>query len=279
MKKTVTELKQIANEIRKLTVEGIYCAQSGHPGGSLSICDMLSVLLFDEMNADPEHQEDADRDRFVLSKGHAAPAYYAALALRGYFPVQEMRKLRQIDSFLQGHPCRNKIPGVDMSSGSLGQGLSVANGMALSGKTAKKSYRVYCICGDGELQEGEIWEALMTGAHYRLDNLTLLIDCNELQIDGSVQKVMNIFPLIPKLQAFGWNTIEVDGHEVEALQAAMKIARATKEKPTAVLCHTMKGKGVSFMENRPEWHGGSPDETLYRQAMEELNQAGEVLYG
>lgn len=266
------QLQNIAREMRKLVIDSIYQAQSGHPGGSLSICDILSVLFFKQMNAGPDRADDPDRDRFVLSKGHAAPAYYAALALRGYFPTEEMAMLRRIDSFLQGHPARGKIPGVDISTGSLGQGLSLANGMALSGKLDGRGYRVYCVCGDGELQEGQIWEATMSAAHYKLDNLTLLVDRNGLQLDGSVEEIMNVGSVPAKFSAFGWNVLEIDGHDLSAIEAALELAKRTQGRPTAIICATVKGKGVSFMENQPAWHGAPPNREQYAAAMRELSK-------
>lgn len=276
---TEQELKRKAREIRKLIIESVYRAQSGHPGGALSISEMMSVLFFEKMRIDPERKDAPDRDRFVLSKGHGAPAYYAALALRGYFPPEDMKTLRQIGSYLQGHPAIHKIPGVDMSTGSLGQGLSAANGMAINGKAKGLPYRVYCICGDGEMQEGEIWEAIMTAAHYGLDNLTLFVDCNGLQIDGAVKDVMNDLPMVPRLTAFGWNAVEIDGHNIEAIRRALVLAEETKGRPTAIVCRTVKGKGVSYMENQAGWHGSAPNKEQYEQAMAELSDAEEVEYG
>lgn len=270
------QLERVANRLRILTVEAIYQAQSGHPGGSLSICDILSVLFFEHMRVDAKNPQNPDRDRFVLSKGHAAPAYYAALSQKGFFSEKEMGGLRQMGSFLQGHPCRNKVPGVDMSSGSLGQGLSAANGMAMVGKMDSRKYRVYCLCGDGEMQEGQIWEAAMTSAHYELDNLTLLVDCNGLQIDGAVCAVMNNSPLSEKLSSFGWYTIEANGHDVISLDRALRMAKEKKGCPTAILCNTVKGKGISYMENKAEWHGKAPNDEQYRRAMDELGADQEV---
>ncbi len=268
------ELYSISNQIRQLVVEAVYYAKSGHPGGSLSICDILAVLFFKQMKVEPSDAENVNRDRFVLSKGHAAPAYYAALALRGFFDKEELKNLRKIDSFLQGHPSRGKVPGVDMSTGSLGQGLSAANGMALAAKADGKDYRVYCICGDGELQEGQIWEAAMSAAHYRLDNLTLFIDCNGLQIDGKVRDVMNVAPVSDKFKAFGWKVFEVDGHDIAAVDGAVEAAKALKGSPVAIVCNTVKGKGVSFMENQAGWHGAAPDEQQFKTAMEDLKRQG-----
>ncbi|MFI3250426.1 MAG: transketolase [Eubacteriales bacterium] len=266
-------LKQHATTIRLLALEGIHAAKSGHPGGSLSISDIMATLYFKEMSIDPKNPQDPKRDRFVLSKGHAAPAYYAALAQRGYFPTTEMSTLRKLGSNLQGHPCRNKLPGIDMSSGSLGQGLSAANGMAMMAKQDKQDYRVYCICGDGEVQEGQIWEAAMTAAHYKLDNLVVIVDCNGLQLDGTIEDCMDNSPLDLKFQAFGWETMNVDGHNVEELDKAFQKARTTKGKPFAILAKTVKGKGVSFMENNVDWHGAPPNDEQYAKAVAELKEA------
>lgn len=268
------ELYSISNQMRRLAVQAVYYAKSGHPGGSLSICDILAVLFFKQMKVEPACADDESRDRFVLSKGHAAPAYYAALAMRGFFEEEELKQLRKIDSFLQGHPCMGKIPGVDMSSGSLGQGLSAANGMALAAKAEKKDYRVYCICGDGELQEGQIWEAAMTAAHYKLDNLTLFVDRNGLQIDGKVEEVMNVAPVSDKFEAFGWKVLHVDGHDIPAIDEAVEQAKAVKGSPTVIVCSTVKGKGVSFMENQAGWHGAAPDDEQFQTAMDDLNRQG-----
>lgn len=268
----ISNLQIIAEKIREGVIVGTYSAQSGHPGGSLSICDLLAVLYFHEMNIDPNKRDDENRDRLVLSKGHAAPAYYAALALRGYFDLSELNKLRQIDSFLQGHPCMVKVPGVDMSSGSLGQGLSAANGMALSAKYKEKTYRVYCIIGDGEMEEGQIWEAIMSAAHYKLGNLTLFIDSNGLQIDGKVRDVMNTSPIDEKLKAFGWYVCETDGNSIEELLTAISSLPADRGVPKAIICRCIKGKGVSYMENQVGWHGTAPDKNQYEQAINEINQ-------
>lgn len=264
---THTELESKANEMRKLAVEAVYNAKSGHPGGSLSMCDMVSILFFQEMKGEGDN-----RDRFVLSKGHASPAYYAALALKGYIPVEDIKTFRKIDSYLQGHPCMNKVPGVDMSTGSLGQGLSAANGMALTGKYDKKDYRVYCICGDGELQEGQIWEAAMAAAHYKLDNLLLMVDNNGMQIDGTLDQVMSLGTLPEKFAAFGWNVVEVDGHSFADLEQGLENAKNTKGKPTVLICKTVKGKGVSFMEYEVNWHGAAPNKDQYLQAMADLEK-------
>ena len=269
---THNHLDVIASKIRLLALEGIHQAGSGHTGGSLSIAEILSVLLFDKMQINPEQPDDPDRDRLVLSKGHAAPAYYAALALRGYFPTSDLKTLRQLGSHLQGHPSMTRTKGVDMSTGSLGQGLSAANGMAIAGRYHKKDYHVYCICGDGELQEGQIWEAAMTAAHYKLDNLTVLVDHNHLQIDGRTEAVMNVEPIGDKVRAFGWDVSEADGHDVAAIIASIEKARAHKTMPSAIICNTTKGKGGSFMENQAGWHGLAPDDTQYGQAVKELTE-------
>lgn len=263
-------LYNVSKEMRRLVVDAIYQAQSGHPGGSLSICEILTVLYFKQMNVDEKKPNKENRDRFVLSKGHAAPAYYAALALRGFFPREDLKTLRKIDSYLQGHPCRGKIPGVDMSTGSLGQGLSAANGMALYSKTEKKDFYVYCVCGDGELQEGQIWEAVMSASHYKLDNLILFVDQNQLQIDGRVENVMNVVPIADKFKAFGWSVYEADGHNIEALDETIDKAKKVHGAPSVIVCHTIKGKGVSYMENEVGWHGAAPNEEQYLQAMKEL---------
>jgi transketolase len=270
-------LKEHAAEIRLGTIDGVCEAGCGHPGGSLSIAEILAVLYFDEMNIDPKRPGWPERDRFVLSKGHAAPSYYAALAYRGYFPVSELKKLRQIDSPLQGHPDMRKVAGVDMSTGSLGQGLSAANGMALVSKRKSRGYRVYVIVGDGEMQEGQIWEAIMASAHFKLDNLTLFVDANGLQIDGRVQDVMNNTPYESKFKAFGWNTICIDGHDIEAIRRAIADAKSVQGQPTAIICNTVKGKGVGFMEDQCCWHGTAPKGDQAQQAMEELAKTLEDL--
>lgn len=269
---THNHLDVIATKIRLLALEGIHQAGSGHTGGSLSIAEILSVLLFDTMQINPEQPDDPDRDRLVLSKGHAAPAYYAALALRGYFPTSDLKTLRQLGSHLQGHPSMTRTKGVDMSTGSLGQGLSAANGMAIAGRYHKKDYHVYCICGDGELQEGQIWEAAMSAAHYKLDNLTVLVDHNHLQIDGRTEAVMNVEPIGDKFRAFGWDVSEADGHDIAAITKSIEKARTHKTMPSAIICNTTKGKGVSFMENQAGWHGLAPDDTQYGQAVKELTE-------
>lgn len=264
------ELRTVANNVRINIIEMLAESKSGHPGGSLSIADILTVLYFDEMNINPENPKDEDRDRFVLSKGHAAPALYAVLAERGYFNKENLQTLRKFKSILQGHPDMKKTPGVDMSTGSLGQGLSVANGMAMAGKLDKKDYRVYTAIGDGELQEGQIWEAAMSSAHYKLNNLTAFVDFNGLQIDGSNEEVMNVKPIDKKFEAFGWNVLVIDGHNLEEIQDALRKAKEYKDGPTAIIAKTIKGKGVSFMENQASWHGAAPNEEQKNQALKEL---------
>ena len=269
----LSSLKATAARVRALALEGIHAAKSGHPGGSLSIADIVTYLYFDKMNVDPKNPTDPDRDRFVLSKGHTAPALYAALALKGYFPTDEIKKLRQADSFLQGHPDMKHTPGIDMSTGSLGLGFSAACGMALAGKIDGKSYRVYSTIGDGESEEGQVWEACMFAAHYKLDNLCLIVDWNGLQIDGTVEEVMNPTPHDKKLEAFGFNVIVIDGHDFEQIESAFAAAEACKGKPTAIIAKTVKGKGVSFMEDQVGWHGSAPNDEQYAQAIAELNAA------
>lgn len=263
-------LKDIAKNVRVNIIEMLAESKSGHPGGSLSVTDILTVLYFDEMNIKVEDPKWEDRDRLILSKGHAAPALYSTLAERGYFPKEELKSLRKFKSILQGHPDMKKTPGVDMSTGSLGQGLSAANGMALSGRLDKKDYRVYTIIGDGELQEGQIWEAAMSTAHYKLDNLTAIVDFNGLQIDGSNEEVMNVSPVDKKFESFGWNVIVIDGHDIEAIKEALDKAKEVKGRPTAIIAKTVKGKGVSFMENKADWHGTAPNEEQKIQALNEL---------
>ena len=266
------QLKEAARKIRLGILEETHAAKSGHPGGSLSITDVLTYLYFEEMNIDPKDPKKADRDRFVLSKGHCAPALYATLAHRGYFSVDELKTLRKIDSILQGHPDMKLTPGVDMSTGSLGLGISAAAGMALAAKIAGDSYRVYTAVGDGESEEGQVWEACMFAAHYKLDNLCVIIDWNGLQIDGPVEEVMNPTPHDKKLEAFGFHVITVDGHDFAALEAAFNEAKTVKGKPTAIIAKTVKGKGVSFMENKVNWHGSAPNDEQYAAAVAELNQ-------
>ena len=268
--KSKQELENISKLIRRDIVTMLTESASGHPGGSLSIADIMSVLFFDEMNIDPKNPKNPDRDRFVLSKGHAAPALYSALARRGYFEVEELNTLRKIDSRLQGHPNMNDLPGIDMSTGSLGQGISAAVGMALAGKLDKKDYRVYTILGDGELEEGQVWEASMSAAHYKLDNLTAFVDNNGLQIDGNVEDVMNPGPIDKKFEAFGWNVLKINGHNFDEIKDAIKKAKETKGQPTVIVCSTIKGKGVSFMENEAAWHGNAPNKEQCEQALKEI---------
>ena len=268
--KDVNELQKYANRIRQGVIKAVYSAKSGHPGGSLSIAEILAVLYFNQMNIDEKNPKAKERDRLVLSKGHTAPALYSALALRGFFDMDELSNFRNINSNLQGHPDMKNIPGVDASTGSLGQGLSIANGMALGSKQDSEGVRVYCICGDGEIQEGQIWEAAMTASHYKLDNLCLIIDNNNLQIDGKVNEVMSVYPIDEKFKSFGFETINVDGHNIQELISAFEQAKKVKGKPTAIIANTIKGKGVSFMENEASWHGKAPNEEQYKQAMQEL---------
>ena len=271
---TTVELKRQANVIRQAIISMLVPAKSGHPGGSLSAADIVTTLYFQEMNVKPADPNWADRDRFVLSKGHAAPVLYAALAEKGYFPKEELQGLRQTGRMLQGHPDMKKVPGVDMSTGSLGQGLSAANGMALAGKLDQKDYRVYVVLGDGEMAEGQIWEAAMAAAHYKLDNLTAILDYNGLQIDGSTDSVMSTAPLTDKWRAFNWHVIEVDGHDIAALQQAFAEAKQVKGKPTILIAKTIKGKGVSFMEDQAGWHGNAPNAEQAEQALKELREEG-----
>ena len=271
------DLTKYANEVRKGILTAVYNAKSGHPGGSLSATEIYTYLYFEEMNINPNSPKKVDRDRFVLSKGHAAPGYYSTLANRGFFPVEDLKTLRHVGSYLQGHPDMKHIPGVDMSSGSLGQGISAAVGMAISGKIFENPYRVYTLVGDGEIQEGQVWEALMLAAHRKLDNLVVIIDNNNLQIDGEISSVNSPYPIDKKLEAFNFNVISIDGNDFDEIDAAFKKARKTKEKPTAILARTIKGKGVSFMENKASWHGTAPNEEQYLAAMEELNERGHVL--
>ena len=264
-------LARVAYKIRKNAVTAVYSAASGHPGGSLSIADIMSVLYFDEMNIDPKNPKNPDRDRFVLSKGHCTPALYGTLAERGFFPVEDLKTFRQIDSVLQGHPDMKHIPGVDMSTGSLGLGISAACGMALAGKIDKKDYRVYSVLGDGEIEEGQVWEAAMYAAHYKLDNLCAFIDSNGLQIDGPTKDVMNSDPIDEKFKAFGWNVIVIDAHDIQAIKDALAKAKTVKGQPTAIVAKSVKGKGVSFMENNVSWHGSAPNQEQYEQAICELD--------
>lgn len=271
------DLMKYANEVRKGILTAVYNAKSGHPGGSLSATEIYTYLYFEEMNINPNSPKKVDRDRFVLSKGHAAPGYYSTLANRGFFPVEDLKTLRHVGSYLQGHPDMKHIPGVDMSSGSLGQGISAAVGMAISGKIFENPYRVYTLVGDGEIQEGQVWEALMLAAHRKLDNLVVIIDNNNLQIDGEISSVNSPYPIDKKLEAFNFNVISIDGNDFDEIDAAFKKARKTKGKSTAILARTIKGKGVSFMENKASWHGTAPNEEQYLAAMEELNERGHVL--
>ena len=271
------ELQKTAVEVRKGIVEGVHSAKAGHPGGSLSAADIFTYLYFEEMNIDPKNPKDPDRDRFVLSKGHTAPGLYSALAHRGYFPVEDLLTLRHTGSYLQGHPDMKHIPGVDMSSGSLGQGLSAACGMALGAKQAKKDYRVYALCGDGEIQEGQIWEAAMFAGFRKLDNLCVIVDNNNLQIDGPIDEVCSPYPIDKKFEAFNFHVINIDGNDFDQIKAAVDEAKATKGMPTAIIAHTVKGKGVSFMENNVGWHGKAPNDEEFAIAMEDLRKAGEAL--
>ena len=277
---TASEKKQLmatACKVRMGVIESTHGAKAGHPGGSLSAADVFTYLYFQELNIDPKNPKWEERDRFVLSKGHTAPGLYAALALRGFFPVDDLPTLRHIDSYLQGHPNMNSVPGVDMSTGSLGQGISAAAGMALAAKHAGKGCRVYALLGDGEIQEGQVWEAFMLAHHYKLDNLCAVIDNNGLQIDGPVDQVMSPYPIPEKLKAFGWNVVEIDGHDFDQIAAAFAQARETKGVPTAIVMKTTKGKGVSFMENQAGWHGKAPNDEEYEKAMAELKaQLAEV---
>lgn len=270
--KRVTELSIIANRVRKHALTAVYSAKSGHPGGSLSIADLLTLLYFEVMNIDPKQPKKEDRDRFVLSKGHCAPALYGVLAERGYFPVEDIPLFRRTGTYLQGHPDMNKVPGVDMSTGSLGQGVAAAGGMALSAKMDNKAFRVYTVLGDGELEEGQVWEQAMFAAHYKLDNLTAFVDNNGLQIDGKIVDVMNPTPIDKKFEAFGWHVIHADAHDFNDLLNAVQEAKNTKNKPTMVLMKSIKGKNVSFMENNPAWHGAAPNEEQYNQAIKELDE-------
>lgn len=272
------ELQKTANEIRKGIVTAVHSAKAGHPGGSLSATEVFTYLYFEEMNIDPKDPKKPDRDRFVLSKGHTAPGLYSTLAHRGYFPVEDLTTLRKLGSYLQGHPSMQYIPGVDMSSGSLGQGISAACGMALSAKLSNEDYRVYTLLGDGEIQEGQVWEAAMFAGARKLDNLVVIVDNNGLQIDGRIEDVCSPYPIDKKFEAFNFHVINVaDGNDFDQLAAAFAEARATKGMPTAIIMKTVKGKGVSFMENQCSWHGTAPNDEQYAQAMEELEKAGESL--
>lgn len=268
----IQELEQKAKKVRENIIDEVYCAKSGHPGGSLSVADILTILYFKEMNVNPKNPEWEDRDRFVLSKGHCSPALYSCLANRGFFSVEDLKTFRNINSYLQGHPDKNKVPGVDMTTGSLGQGLSAANGMAIAGKMDKKDYRVYCVLGDGEIEEGQIWEAAMAANKYKLDNLCVIVDNNNLQIDGTIEEVMSSYPIDEKFKSFGFQVINIDGHDIEEIIKAFEVARNVKGRPTCIIAKTIKGKGVAFMENQAGWHGKAPNEKQYEQAMEELKR-------
>ncbi|HIT36333.1 MAG TPA: transketolase [Candidatus Faecousia intestinavium] len=279
---TAQEKKQLqvtACKVRMGIIESTHAAKCGHPGGSLSAADMLTYLYFRELRVDPSNPQWADRDRFVLSKGHCAPGLYAALAHRGFFPVEDLLTLRKVGSYLQGHPNMNSVPGVDMSTGSLGQGISAACGMALAGKLKKQDYRVYTLLGDGEIQEGQVWEACMFASHYHLDNLCVIVDNNGLQIDGDVAKVMSPYPIDAKLEAFGFHVRMIDGHDFDAIEQAMDEAKTITGKPSAIVMHTVKGKDVSFMENNAGWHGVAPNDAQYEQAMAELKEKLTALEG
>ena len=271
------ELSKIANEVRKGVIKSTHSAKSGHPGGSLSVTDIMTYLYFEEMNVDPKNPQWADRDRLVLSKGHVAPALYATLAEKGFFPKEDLLTLRHVGSYLQGHPDMKGIPGVDMSSGSLGQGVSCAAGMALAAKLDNKDYRVYAITGDGEIEEGQIWEAAMFAGFRKLDNLVVIVDNNNLQIDGAIDEVCSPYPIDKKFEAFNFHTIVIDGNNFDEIRAALKEARETKGMPTAIIARTTKGKGVSFMENNVGWHGKGPNDEECKIALEELEKAGEAL--
>ncbi len=271
------ELKKMANVVREDIIRSVHSAKAGHPGGSLSAADIFTYLYFEEMKVDPKNPDAPDRDRFVLSKGHTAPGYYAALARRGFFPVEDLVTLRHIGSHLQGHPCKQHTPGVDMSSGSLGQGISAAVGMAIAGKFDGADYRVYTLLGDGELQEGQVWEASMLAAHRKLDNLVVIVDNNGLQIDGNVADVNYPYPIDKKFEAFNFHVINIDGHDFDQIRAAFAEAKTVKGRPTAIIAKTVKGKGVSFMENQASWHGTAPNDEQFAVAMADLEKVGEAL--
>ena len=271
------KLMKTANEIRKGIVSSVHSAKAGHPGGSLSAADIFTYLYFEELNIDPKEPKKADRDRFVLSKGHTAPGLYSALAERGYFPKEDLLTLRHVGSYLQGHPDMKHIPGVDMSSGSLGQGISAAVGMAIAGKMDEADYRVYTLLGDGEIQEGQVWEASMLAASHKLDNLVVIVDNNNLQIDGTIEEVNSPYPIDKKFEAFNFHVINIDGNDFDQIEAAFKEARETKGMPTAIIAKTVKGKGVSFMENAVDWHGKAPNDAEYEIAMKDLEKVGEAL--
>ena len=272
----ITDIKQLqekAKEVRKGIIEAVYSNKSGHPGGSLSIADIMTVLYFNQMNIDEKNPKWEDRDRLVLSKGHCSPALYSCLANRGFFDVEKLKTFRNINSNLQGHPDMNKVPGVDISSGSLGQGLSCANGMAIAGKMDNKNYRVYCILGDGEIEEGQVWEAAMASNKYKLDNLCVIVDNNNLQIDGTIEEVMSSYPIDEKFKSFGFQVINIDGHNIQEIIDAFDVAKNVKDKPTCIIAKTIKGKGVSYMENDVKWHGIAPNEEQYQLAMKDLGGA------
>ncbi|MBE5855119.1 MAG: transketolase [Lachnospiraceae bacterium] len=274
---TNLELQKKANEVRKGIITSVHSAKAGHPGGSLSAADLFTYLYFEEMNVDPKNPKDPNRDRFVLSKGHTAPGYYAALANRGYFPVEDLVTLRHIGSYLQGHPCMQETPGVDMSSGSLGQGISAAVGMAMAGKMDGKSYRVYTLLGDGEIQEGQVWEASMFAGAHNLDNLVVVVDNNGLQIDGNIEDVCSPYPIDKKFEAFNFHVINIDAHDFDQIRNAFTEAKNTKGQPTAIIMKSVKGKGVSFMENNAGWHGKAPNDEEFEVAMADLAKIDEAL--
>ena len=268
----VKELESMAKKVRRGIIEAVYSGQSGHPGGSLSVADILTVLYFNQLNIDEKNPNWENRDRLVLSKGHCSPALYSCLANRGFFPVEDLKTFRNINSYLQGHPDMKKIPGVDMTTGSLGQGLSAGVGMAIAGKMHKKDYRVYCILGDGEIEEGQIWEAAMTSSKYKLDNLCVIVDNNNLQIDGTIEEVMSPYPIDEKFRSFGFEIIKIDGHDIEEIIKAFEVAKNIKDKPTCIIAKTIKGKGISYMENQVGWHGKAPNEEQYKEAITELEK-------
>ena len=266
----IKDLEKMAKEVRKGIIEAVYSNKSGHPGGSLSIADIMTVLYFNQLNVDEVNPKWEDRDRLVLSKGHCSPALYSCLANKGFFEVEKLKTFRNIESNLQGHPDMNKVLGVDMTSGSLGQGLSAANGMAIAGKMDGKDYRVYCILGDGEIEEGQVWEAAMTSSKYKLDNLCVIVDNNNLQIDGTIEEVMSSYPIDEKFKSFGFQVINIDGHNIQEIIDAFDVAKNVKEKPTCIIAKTIKGKGISYMEDKAQWHGKAPNEEEFNQAMQEL---------
>lgn len=272
----VNELRKMAVNIRKGIIEEVYSGQSGHPGGSLSIADILTVLYFNQLNIDERNPKWEDRDRFVLSKGHCSPALYSCLANRGFFSLEDLKTFRNIKSYLQGHPDMKNIPGVDMTTGSLGQGLSAAVGMAIAGKMDNKNYRVYCVLGDGEIEEGQIWEAAMSANKYKLDNLCVIVDNNNLQIDGTIKEVMSPYPIDEKFRSFGFEIIKIDGHNIQEIIDAFDVAKNVKEKPVCIIAKTIKGKGISYMENQVGWHGKAPNEEQYKIALEELNGENKI---